>query len=354
MAAALISPGSAFMLEQTPQSGSAKGRICMRGKSLAAMFVAAVLLALPSGSHAQTYPDRPVKILIAFSPAGAIDVLGRLIAEKLSQKWGHQVVVENRPGGGGNIGAAAAATAPADGYTLHFGAQTLGTNVTLSPTTAFHPVTSFEPIMLVGTALEIFMVANPTPFKTVKDVIDYAKANSGKLNYASVGIGTSAHLATVLFSEVTGVTMQHVPYAQMSQTYADVFSGRIEVWFTTAGGSLPHINSGKVRALAVNGPTRSKLLPDMPTLKEVGVNMQDESSWYGFFAPKGTPKAIIDKVNRDLQAVIDSPEMRDRELALGYRFIGGSPQRLADHLKSEIAKWEGLAKKGAFGDIAKK
>ena len=125
--------------------------------------------------------------------------------------------------------------------------------------------------MLVGTALEIFMVANATPFKSVKEVIDYAKANPGKLNYASVGIGTSAHLATVLFSDVTGVKMQHVPYSQMSQTYADIFSGRTEIWFTTAGGSLPHIRSGKVRALAVNGPTRSKLLPELPTMIELGM-----------------------------------------------------------------------------------
>src|SRR5688572_16921381 len=321
----------------------------MRLKSLAMLALAAGLVTLlPGSALAQNYPDRPVKVLIAFSPAGAIDVLGRLIAQKLSEKWGQQVVVENRPGGGGNIGAAAAATAPNDGYTLHFGAQTLGTNVTLSPTTAFHPVTSFEPIMLVGTALEIFMVANQTPFKSVPEVIAYAKANPGKLNYASVGIGTSAHLATVLFSDVTGVNMQHIPYSQMSQSYSDIFSGRTEIWFTTAGGSLPHIKSGKVRALAVNGPTRSKLLPELPTMIELGISMKDESSWYGFFAPKGTPKAVIDKVNRDLQKVIDSPEMRERELALGYRFIGGSPQRLAEHLKTEIAKWEELAKKGSF------
>ena len=320
----------------------------MRLKSLAALSVAAALLAFPSGARAQNYPERPVRILIAFSPAGAIDILGRLIAEKLSQKWGQQVVVENRPGGGGNIGAASAATAPPDGYTLHFGAQTLGTNVTLSPTTAFHPVTSFEPIMLVGTALEVFMVANQTPFHSVKDVVDYAKANPGKLNYASVGIGTSAHLATALFSDVVGIRMQHIPYSQMSQSYSDIFSGRTEVWFTTAGGSLPHVRSGKVRALAVNGPSRSKLLPELPTMIELGINMKDESSWYGFFAPKGTPKAIVDKINRDLQAVIDTPDMRERELALGYRFIGGPPERLATHLKNEIGKWEALAKKGSF------
>jgi tripartite-type tricarboxylate transporter receptor subunit TctC len=345
---ALISPGSAAMLERKATTRASSGEGRMRLKSLAALVIGVGLLAFPTAVRAQNYPDRPVRILIAFSPAGAIDILGRLIAEKLSQKWGQQVVVENRPGGGGNIGAASAAAAPPDGYTLHFGAQTLGTNVTLSPTTAFHPVTSFEPIMLVGTALEIFMVANQTPFHSVKDVIDYAKANPGKLNYASVGIGTSAHLATVLFSDVVKINMQHIPYSQMSQSYADIFSGRTEVWFTTAGGSLPHVKSGKVRALAVNGPTRSKLLPELPTMIELGINMQDESSWYGFFAPKGTPKAIIDKINRDLQAVIDSPEMRERELALGYRFIGGSPDKLAAHLKAEIAKWEELSKKGAF------
>jgi tripartite-type tricarboxylate transporter receptor subunit TctC len=326
----------------------------MRMKSWAALLAVAALLAiLPGNARAQNYPERPVRILIAFSPAGAIDILGRLIAQKLSEKWSQQVVVENRPGGSGNIGAAAAAQAAPDGYTLHFGAQTLGTNVTLSPSTTFHPVTSFEPIMLAATALEVFMVANATPFKSVKEVIDFAKANPGKLNYASVGIGSSAHLATVLFSEVTGVRMQHIPYAQMSQTYTDVFSGRTEIWFTTAGGSLPHVRSGKVRALAVNGPARSKLLPELPTMIELGINMKDESSWYGFFAPKGTPKAIIDKVNRDLQAVLDSPEMRERELALGYRFIGGPPQVLEKHLKTEIAKWEQLAKKGAFGDLKK-
>ena len=320
----------------------------MRLKWLAALAAFAGIL-LASGAQAQQdYPNRPVKIVIAFSPAGAIDILGRLIADKLSQMWGQQVVVENRPGGGGNIGAAAAATAPADGYTLHFGAQTLGTNVTLSPTTAFHPITSFEPIILVGTALEIFMVANQTPFQSVKDVIEYAKANPGKLNYASVGIGTSAHLATVLFSDVAGIRMQHIPYSQMSQSYSDIFSGRTEIWFTTAGGSLPHIRSGKVRALAVNGPARSKLLPELPTMLELGIKMQDESSWYGFFAPTGTPKAIIEKVNRDIQKVIDTPEMRERELALGYRFIGGPPQKLAEHLKTEIAKWDELAKKGSF------
>lgn len=320
----------------------------MKVRVLAALAFAAALFLIPDTSRAQNYPDKPVRIIIAFSPAGAIDVLGRLIADKLSTMWGQQVIVENRPGAGGNIGASAAAQAAPDGYTLHFGAQTLSTNPTLAPSTAFDPVKSFEPIMLVATSLEIFMVANETPYKSLKEVIDYAKANPGKLNYASVGIGSSAHLATVLFSDTVGIRMQHVPYSQMSQAYSDIFSGRTEIWFTTAGGSLPHLRSGKVRGLAVNGPSRTKLLPDLPTMKESGVNMTDESSWYGFFAPKGTPKAIVDKINRDLQTVIDMPDMREKELALGYRFIGGPPQKLAEFLPQQIAKWEKLAKTGSL------
>ncbi len=164
-------------------------------------------------------------------------MLGRFIAQHLSEMWGEQVVVENRPGGSGNIGAAAASAAPPDGYTLHFGAQTLAVNVTLSPTTAFDPVTSFEPIMLVATAQEVFTVAKQTPFMSINEVIAYAKANPGKLNYGSVGIGSSAHLATALFSDVVGIKMQHVPYSQMSQGITDVLTGRTEIWFTTFSGA---------------------------------------------------------------------------------------------------------------------
>ena len=229
-----------------------------------------------AGARRRIIPTRPVKIVIAFSPSGAIDVLGRFIAQHLSEMWGQQVIVENRPGGSGNIGAAAASAAPPDGYTLHFGAQTLAVNVTLSPTTAFDPVTSFEPIMLVATAQEVFTVAVQTPFKSINDVIAYAKANPGKLNYGSVGIGSSAHLATVLFSDVVGIKMQHVPYSQMSQGITDVLTGRTEVWFTTFSGPLPHIKSGTVRAFAVTGPKRAALLPDLPTFTELGIKMGEE------------------------------------------------------------------------------
>jgi tripartite-type tricarboxylate transporter receptor subunit TctC len=308
----------------------------------------------PSVAGAQNYPVRPVRIIIAFSPAGAIDILGRLLADKLSQIWGQQVIVENRPGGSGNIGAAAAATAQPDGYTLHFGAQTLAVNMTLAPNNAADPNKSFEPIILVGTSQEVFQVATTTPFNSVKDVIDYAKANPGKLNYGSVGVGSTAHLATALFSDVVGIQMQHVPYSQMSQGQTDLLSGRTQIWFGPMGSSLPNIRAGKVRALAVTGPVRTKLMPELPTMSELGIKRGEESSWYGFFAPKGTPKAVIDKVNRDLETVLAMPDIKEREVQLGYRFIGGSPEKLGAWVNIEIAKWNGLAKKGAFGVVAQK
>jgi len=321
----------------------------MRLRPLAMLAVAAgLLLGLNARAFADDYPNRPVKIIIAFSPSGAIDILGRFIADKLSAMWGQSVVVLNRPGGSGNIGAAAAAEAAPDGYTLHFGAQTLATNVTLAPADAFDPVNSFEPIMLVGTSVEVFQVSAATPYKSVQEVIDYAKANPGKLKYYSVGIGSTSHLSTVQFMDVTGTRMQHVPYSQMSQGMSDLIAGRTEINFGPMGSSLPYIQDGKMRALAINGPARAKLLPGIPTLEEVGVKMGQESSWYGFFAPKGTPKPIIDKINKDLQTVIDMPDMRVRERDLGYRYIGGPPERLAAYLKADIAKWKALNDKGAF------
>jgi tripartite-type tricarboxylate transporter receptor subunit TctC len=310
--------------------------------------VVCTLLCLGGTASAQDYPTRPVRVVIAFSPSGAIDILGRFIADRLSQMWGQQVVVENRPGGSGNIGAAAAAAAQPDGYTLHFGAQTLATNVTLSPATAFDPVTSFDPIILVATSQEVFQVSAVTPFQSVKEVIDYAKANPGKLNYYSVGIGSTSHLTTVFFMDVTGTKMQHVPYSQMSQGMNDLFSGRTEINFGPMGSSIGNIRSGKMRALALSGPARSKLAPEVPTLTEVGVNMPEESSWYGFFAPRGTPKAVIAKVNADIEKVLAMPDMREREVQLGYRFIGGPPDKLASFLGVEIDKWRKLEQKGAF------
>jgi tripartite-type tricarboxylate transporter receptor subunit TctC len=314
----------------------------MRACALSATI--AVALAASAGASAQSYPERPVRVLIAFPAGGTIDTLGRIIAQKLTEAWGQNVVIENRPGGGGNIGAAAAAKSAPDGYTLHLGAQTLAVNVTLQPSTEFDPVKDFDPIMLVATAQDVLLVPPNSPFRSVRELIDYAKAHPGELNYASLGTGTSGHLATVMFSELAGIKLQHVPYTSVSQATTDVISGRIAVFLPTLGGHLGNVAAGRMRALAVSGTTRATQLPDVPTFNELGVKFVDETSWYALFAPKGTRKDIIAKVNGELERILALPDVREKGVTLGYRYIGGPPEKLAAFLNSEIAKWAEVAK----------
>jgi tripartite-type tricarboxylate transporter receptor subunit TctC len=319
----------------------------MRACAAGAM-IATALLAASAGAAAQSYPERPVRVLIAFPAGGTIDTLGRIIAQKLTEAWGQNVVIENRPGAGGNIGAAAAAKSAPDGYTLHLGAQTLAVNVTLQPSTEFDPVKDFDPIMLVATAQDVLLVPPNSPFRSVKELIDYAKAHPSELNYASLGTGTSGHLATVMFSELAGIKLQHVPYTSVSQATADVISGRIAVFLPTLGGHLGNVAAGRMRALAVSGTTRATQLPDVPTFNELGVKFVDETSWYALFAPKGTRKEIIAKINAELARILVLPDVREKGVTLGYRYIGGPPEKLAAFLNTEIAKWAEVAKSAAL------
>jgi tripartite-type tricarboxylate transporter receptor subunit TctC len=322
----------------------------MRLKLLPVTLIAVGLAVsgLQTDVAAQSYPERPVRLLIAFPAGGTIDTLGRILVQKLSEAWGQNVVIENRPGAGGNIGAAAAAKSPPDGYTLHLGAQTLAANVTLQPSTEFDPVKDFEPIMLVATAQDVLLVPPNSPFRSVKELIDYAKAHPGELNYASLGTGTSGHLATVMFAELAGIKLQHVPYTSVSQAAADVISGRIAVFLPTLGGHLGNVAAGRMRALAVSGTARATQLPDVPTLNELGVRFVDETSWYALFAPKGTRADIIAKVNADVERILAMPDVKEKGGTLGYRYIGGSPEKLAAFLKGEIAKWADLAKSASL------
>ncbi len=320
----------------------------MRMKSLAGVMAVAAVLAAGTGAAAQSYPERPVRIVIAFPAGGTIDTLGRILAQKLTEAWGQNVVIENRPGGGGNIGAAAAAKSAPDGTTLHFGAQTLGVNVTLQPSKDFDPVKDFDPIMLVATAQDVLLVPTSSPFRTVNELIDYAKAHPGELNYASLGTGTSGHLATVMFSDLAGITLQHVPYTTVSQATTDVISGRIAVFLPTLGGHIGNVTAGRMRALAVSGKARAAQLPEVPTFTELGVKFVDETSWYALFAPKGTPKEIIAKVNGDVARILALPDMKEKAVTLGYRYVGGTPDALAAFLRSEIAKWAEVAKSASL------
>ena len=303
------------------------------------------LLGWQASAAAQTYPSKPVRMIVAFPPGGTIDALARILAQKLTEAWGQSVVVENRGGAAGNLGALAAAQATPDGYTIHLGAQSLATNVTISPMANFDPVRDFEPVIAVSTAQDVLMVPPTSPSHTLKELIDAAKAHPGELNYASLGTGSSGHLATVLFADVTGLKLQHVPYTTISQAVTDIIAGRISVWLATLGGHLGNIQAGKVRALAVSGPSRAQSIPEVPTFKESGVNFVEESTWFGIFVPKGTPKDIVAEINRDVERVLAQPDMKARGVQLGFRFIGGPPEKLEAMLKDEIAKWAEVAKK---------
>jgi len=320
----------------------------MQRKCAALLVTVLAILAWHAQACAQTYPDRPVRIVIAFPAGGTIDTLGRILAQKLSEAWSQNVVIENRPGGGGNIGAAAAVKAPPDGYTIHFGAQSLAVNVTLQPSKEFDPVKDFDPIMLVATAQDVLLVPPNSPFRSVQELIDYAKAYPGELNYASLGTGTSGHLATVMFADLAGITLQHVPYTSVSQAATDVMSGRIAVFLPTLGGHIGNVTAGRMRALAVSGPARAAQLPDVPTFSELGVKFVDETSWYALFAPKGTPKEIIGKVNTDVERILALLDVKEKAVTLGYRYVGGSPQKLDAFLKHEIAKWAEVAKSASL------
>jgi len=302
---------------------------------------AAVLAANPA--PAQSYPDRSVRIIIAFAAGGTIDTLGRIVAQKLGDAWGQSVFVENRPGAGGNIGAQAAAQSAPDGYTLHLGGQTLAVNVTLAPLKGFDPVRDLEPVIWIATARDVLMVPPNSPFRSVSELIAYAKVHPGELNYASLGPGSSGHLATTLFGDLAGIKLQHVPYNSFSQAVTDMIAGRISLWISTLGGAIGNIQAGKMRALAVSGRQRDAQLPDVPTFQELGVGFVDETSWYALFAPKGTPKDIIGKISADMNRILALPDMKARELTFGYRFIGGSPDVLAKMFQAEIGKWADVA-----------
>ena len=320
------------------------GRLGAIVGALSLLFTAAA----SSAARAASYPDHAVKVIVAFSTGGTIDTLTRILVDKLGQKWDQSVIVDNRPGGAGNIGAAAAAHSTPDGYTLHMGGQPLTANVTLAPTNAFDPMTDFEPIIFIGWAQDVLMVGKDSPYKTVKDLLAAAKAAPGKLNYGSLGIGSSGHLATVLMEDATGVRVQHVPYTSIGQLQTDTGSGRLNMWISTLGGQLGVIRGGTLRALAVSGENRASALPDVPTFKELGVPLVEPSSWFGLFAPKGTPKDVVAKINADMNAILNDPAMRAKLEGLGFTLHGGAPEFVADFMKHDVEKWKKVAASPAY------
>lgn len=296
----------------------------------------------PLSAIAQTgYPSKPLTIVVPFPPGGTTDILARQIAQHLSTEIGQSVIVENKAGAGGNVGSAFVAQAPADGHTLLMG--TVGThsiNISLYKKLPFHPIKDFAPISRVASVPNL-LVANPTqPFKTVKELISYAKANPGKISYASAGNGTSPHVTAELFKSMTNTYMVHIPYRGSGPALTDLLGNQVAINFENLPTVISHVRSGKLRAIAITTSQRSPALPEVPTIAEAGVPNFDASSWFGLFVPAATPAATQAQISRAISKVLDKPEYKTKVTELGGSPVNETPAQFAAFINSEIQKWE--------------
>ncbi len=306
---------------------------------LAKLWVVALAALASSGAAAQQYPVKPVRIVVGFTPGGGNDVISRLVASNLTAAFGRQFVVENRPGAGGMIAAELVAKPPADGYTLFLaGVATHGINPNLQKNVPYDPVRDFDPVCLMASAPALLAVHPSLPSRTVKQFIALAKARPGELNYASSGHGSSSQLAAELFNSMTGTKLQHVPYKGIGAASTDLLSGQVQVMFNAAAALLVHTRSGRMRALGIGSLQRIPAIPDIPTIAEAGVPGYQAGSWYGFVAPAGTPRAIVDRLSRETAAAVKSPDISSKLTAEANLVIGSSPEEFSAHIKGELAR----------------
>ena len=290
-------------------------------------LAAALLLAAAFPVHAQDYPNRPVRIVVPFSPGGAVDGPTRIVAQKLSERLGQQVVVENKPGAGATLGAAEVAKAPPDGYTLLLASQTNAISATMYRKLPFDPIEDFAPVMLIGEEPGVLVVHPSFPAKTLDEFIAYVKANPGKVDYASSGNGSGQHLFAAMFASMAGLAMNHVPYKGSAQATTDLLGGTVPVSIPGTAGMMGHIKAGKLRALATTGAKRAEALPDVPTIGE-RLPGYEAYVWLGILAPKGTPKPIIDRLHRELVAVMALPDVRTYYANHSLEIVASTPAHL--------------------------
>lgn len=305
-----------------------------------ALCIAGSFSVQAAAPQVESYPSKPVRIVVPNSAGGSSDILARVLSQKVAEQFGQPLVVENRPGASGNLGASHVAKADPDGYTLFFGTSTqLAVNPSLYRSLPYDPLKDFTPIVLAAN-LPSLVVVNPNlPVKTVPELTAYLKAHPGT-NYASGGNGTPSHLGVELYKRLTGVSMNQVPYKGGARAVTDLLGGQTSVMFAILPEVMPYVKEGKLRALAVTTATRNQLVPQLPTVAESGVEDYEVVGWYALMAPRGTPASIVAKLNKAFNQALAQKEVRDRLAAAGFNLAGGSPDTLANTMHSEIKKWK--------------
>jgi tripartite-type tricarboxylate transporter receptor subunit TctC len=308
--------------------------------------IAAALLALTAtAALAQEYPVKAIRFIAPNLPGGPTDILARLLGQKLAEAFGQPVVVENRAGAGGNIGTELAARTPPDGYTLITGNNaTFGANPSLYRKLPFDPVRDFAPVVLVATQPNILVVHPSLPVKSVQELIAFARARPGQLNYANSGTGAAAHLAAELFKSMTGTAIESIAYKSAAPALVDLMAGQTHLMFATSLSVMQHIQSGKLRALGVTTARRASAVKDLPTIAEAGVPGFEATTWHGVLTTGGTPPAVVNKLNAEINRALQMPDVRERLAGLGAEIIGGTPKEFADHIAREIPKWAKVVK----------
>jgi tripartite-type tricarboxylate transporter receptor subunit TctC len=304
--------------------------------------------ACPAGAAESGYPTRSIRWIVAFAPGGSLDRVARMLAPRLSEALGQQIVIDNRPGAGGNLSAELVARSAPDGYTVYVTSAALVVNASLYKKLPYDPIKDFEPVTLLGAASNV-LVAHPSlPVKSVADLIALAKRSPGRIDYVSSGNGTSGHLAMALFANLADIRLTHIPYKSIAQAQADLVAGQVPLFFPTIPGAMPFINAGRVRALAVSGTKRSPALPQVPTMQEAGVRGYEASAWYPVLVPAGTPRPIVEHLNARFISVVKNADVRKQLSDDGVEPIGSTPAELATYMAAELKKWAQVVKQAGI------
>jgi tripartite-type tricarboxylate transporter receptor subunit TctC len=304
------------------------------------VLIGAALVVSASASHAQSYPEKPIRLILPYAPGGIIDYVGRTLAQRLGETIGQPVVAENRPGAGGIAGTDFVAKGAPDGYTILLMDPAVVINPTLQPSIPYDLFKELKVVSVISSSPEVVVVSPTLPVKTFKELIDYGKANPGKLNFASAGVGTTPHLAGELFKLRTGIDATHIPYRGIGASFTDIMSGKVQFAFSSIAGALPFTSDNRVRAIATTGPKRTPAYPDLPTVSEAGLANFEVDLWLAIFAPSATPANVVSRLNAELKKALDNPDTKAALAKVGVEPRGTSPEEGLAFVRQEFEQWQ--------------